>query len=137
MNYLSGKEISQALQKAYRVYLCGDLSNPQEELSWIYDNQLEIGISYYKGFTADKPHFHEIATEYNYILKGSSKFYVVNEEKEYVFQHGSLFVVPPNTMYASKHLADTQVLFVKSPGGNDKRLIDIHPELKIWLHSWE
>ena len=136
MNYLEGKEISAALQKTYRVYLCGNLSKPQEELQWVHDEQIEIGISCYSEFTADKPHLHSEATEYNYILEGSSKFYIIDEDKELVFESGSLFIVPPNTKYATKHLEGTKILFIKSPGCNDKQLIDISSELQKWLQTW-
>ena len=136
MKYLDGSEIIEALQKTYRVYLCGNLEKPQKELKWIHDEQLEIGISHYQDFTADSPHLHTDATEYNYVIKGSSKVLILAEEREYVFASGSLFVIPQNTKYASKHSADTQILFIKSPGGNDKQLIDVSPKLQTWLQSW-
>ena len=135
MQFISGDSIHNALEHSYRVYLCGDLQQPQD-LPWIHDERNEIGISYYKEFTSDKPHFHSTATEYNLVLSGCSKVLLLEEMKEYTFEAGSLFVFPPMTKYASKHTGGTTVLFFKSPGGNDKHLIDIDPDLRIWLSSW-
>jgi len=72
MELIHGEVLYQALKKSYRVYLCGDLKKPQE-MEWIYDTKNEVGMSFYKHFSADQPHFHTIATEYNYIISGSSK----------------------------------------------------------------
>jgi len=136
MNFIAGQKIFEALSKSYRVYLCGDLKSPQSDLQWIDDKQLEIGISYYNQFSADKPHFHKNATEYNYVLKGTTKLFIIDENQEYTFDSGSLFVIPPNLKYATKHVEDTQILFIKAPGGNDKQLIDISTDLEAWLQMW-
>lgn len=135
MELIHGDILHQALDKSYRVYLCGDLKKPQE-LEWIYDAKNEIGISFYKKFTADHPHFHTNATEYNYIISGSSKILLIDEQKEITLEAGSIFVIPPLTRYASKHQAGTQILFFKSPGGNDKELVDATESLQMWLQSW-
>lgn len=135
MEYIVGSELNKALQSDYRVYLCGNLYNPQN-MKWIHDGQLEIGISYYKKFTSDKPHFHGVATEYNYVMNGKTKVFLIDEGEEYIFEEGSLFVIPPNTKYASKHLGGTRILFVKNPGGNDKKLVNTSEVLAEWLKSW-
>jgi len=136
INFIDGSQITKALSETYRVYLSGNLSIPQPELEWLHDDHIEIGISNYIEFTADKPHLHKTATEYNFVLKGESKVYIIDENKEYTFKQGSLFVVSPNTRYASKHQADTQVLFFKVPGVNDKQLVEMTPFLKTWLEAW-
>ncbi len=135
MEYIMGSDLRQALQSSYRVYLCGNLSKPQE-MKWIPDGQLEIGTSLYKEFTADKPHFHAAATEYNYVISGKTKVLLIDEGQEFTFEEGSLFVIPPHTKYASKHLGGTRILFVKNPGGNDKNLVNINEALTDWLKSW-
>jgi len=135
MEYIMGRELNRALQSDYRVYLCGNLHKPQS-MKWIPDSQLEIGTSCYKSFTADKPHFHDTATEYNYVASGTTKVLLIEENQEFVFEAGSLFVIPPHTEYASKHLEGTQILFIKNPGGNDKKLVDINETLADWLKSW-
>ena len=81
MEIICGNDLDKALESAYRVYLCGDLKKPQD-LKWIHDENVEMGISYYKEFTADQPHYHLHATEYNFILEGKSKFLLVDEKKE-------------------------------------------------------
>lgn len=136
MEQIHGEVLKQALEKTYRLYLCGDLKQPQE-IEWIYDAKNEMGISSYKYFTADQPHFHNSATEYNYIISGNSKILLLDEQKEITLEAGSIFVIPPMTPYASKHQAGTKILFFKSPGGNDKQPIaDITESLCMWLQSW-
>lgn len=136
MDCIQGKEIATALDKTYRVYLCGNLEKPQS-LRWIHDEKNEVGVSFYQKYTADQPHFHTMATEYNYIVSGSTKLFLIDENKEFTYEAGSIFVLPPMTKYASKHLAGTKVLFFKSPGGNDKNLVEVTPELQKWLDSWQ
>lgn len=135
MQFINGDTIRDALDNKYRVYLCGDLKQPQE-MPWIHDENNEIGMSRYVEFTADKPHYHAVCTEYNVVLSGCSKVFLVDEGAEYTFEAGSIFVFPPMTKYASKHAPGTTVLFFKSPGGNDKNLIDVSPELQTWLETW-
>ena len=137
INFIAGEQISKALMETFRVYLCGNLILPQPELRWIHDEHIEVGISRYASFVADTPHLHKCATEYNYILTGMSKILFVEDDEERTVEQGSLFVVPPNTKYATKHLANIQILFWKVPGGNDKHLIDITSQLKDWIETWE
>ena len=133
---ICGKEIASALEDSYRVYLCGNLQNPQA-LKWIHDENNEVGISFYKKYTADQPHFHAKATEYNYVISGSTKLLLIDEQEEVLYDAGSIFVLPPMTKYATKHLAGTKILFFKSPGGNDKSLVQVNPALKKWMDSWQ
>lgn len=135
MNFINGNEIKNALQTTYRVYLCGDLKKPQD-LQWIQDDKNEIGVSKYDCFAADQPHYHTCATEYNFVICGATKIFLIDDEQEYLFKEGSIFVIPPMTKYASKHLEGTEILFFKSPGGNDKKIVDIGGFLKEWLGSW-
>lgn len=95
-----------------------------------------MGISHYRKFTADVPHLHTQALEYNYLISGSSKILILDTGEEFVFEEGSIFVIPPMTKYASKHLADTKILFFKSPGGNDKQLIEVDDKVSKWLSAW-
>ena len=105
-------------------------------MQWIHDEANEIGVSHYKQFTADRPHYHTSATEYNYIISGSSKFFLIDVGKQILLEAGSLLRLPPMTKYASKHLENTKILFFKSPGGNDKQLLDTDERLNAWLRSW-
>lgn len=135
MEFINSSDIQNALQFVNRVYLCGDLQKPQN-LQWIHDAKNEVGMSYYRQFTADKPHYHTTATEYNFIISGETKVFLIDEGREFLFKAESIFVLPPLTKYASKHLANTKILFFKSPGGNDKKLIDIDSRLEEWLKNW-
>ena len=135
---IRGEALKKALDKHYRVYLCGDKSMIQPELEYIPDDYLEIGTSDYREFTADKPHYHKSNHEYNYVVRGCVKVVDIEKGEEYTFEEDSLFVIPPNTAYAGKNKAGTRVFFVKCPKGNDKMLVEKVPDaVAEWLKSWE
>lgn len=130
-------ELDHALSLSYRQYLTGHLQRPQPHLSHI-DDDIEIGISYYREFTADTPHIHPIATEHGYVLQGSIKILMPDgEPQEYQFDTGDFFVLRPGVGYATKNAPDTKILFIKSPGVNDKTELPVTESLSQWLSSWD
>lgn len=135
--FFHGAYLENILKEKYRVYLCGDLATPQETLECIYDDKLEVGTSYYSEFTADAPHYHTHATEYNFVVSGRVKLFLFDKNESYEFEQGSLYVLPPNTRYATKNAPGTQVLFIKCPGGMDKVLYEADGPLQGWLGSWD
>jgi len=134
---ISGNQIEHAFQEKYRVYLCGDESMIQPELKYIPDEYLEIGISDYQKFTADKPHYHAQNTEYNFVVSGCTRVVNLETGEEHQYDAGSLFVIAPNTRYASKHNEGTKVFFVKCPKGNDKMLVEPDEGLLAWMTCWD
>ena len=131
------KQIDEALDKEYRQYLCGHLTRPQPFLENL-ESDIEVGISYYKEFTADIPHVHPVCEEHTYVLSGSIRMLILDGEKvELQFNEGDFFILPPNTPYASKSIAGTKVMFIKAPGTNDKTLIEVDEETMQWLKSWD
>lgn len=136
MKTIKGTAIDSVLQKVKRVYLCGHLDKVND-FDHIENDGLEIGISRYRVFTADLPHVHTFNDEYNIVLKGEMKVYLFNEKKEYIVREGDLFLIEPDMPYISKAMPGTEVLFVKSPGGNDKQLRDIDPATDHWMQAWE
>ena len=134
---IRGTDLDRALALQYRQYLTGHLQHPQEHLQHV-DDDIEIGISHYREFTADKPHMHPVATEHSYVLQGSIKVLLLDgDPKEYRFDAGDLFVLRPGIGYATKNAPDTKILFIKAPGINDKTEIPVTDELARWLSSWE
>lgn len=135
--FIRSTDLEQALAKQYRQYLTGHLQRPQEFLKHI-DDDIEIGISHYQEFTADTPHMHPVATEHSYILQGSIRVLLLEDEpREYQFDAGDFFVLRPGIGYATKNAPDTKILFIKAPGTNDKTALPITEELTKWLSSWD
>ncbi len=95
IEYILSSELKEYFKSNSRVYLCGNLKEPQD-MSWIETDGLEIGMSDYKTFTADIPHYHASNIEYNFVLSGESKIFMLDEGKEYTFKENSLVVIPPN-----------------------------------------
>lgn len=137
LEIIRGANLNQALEKEYRQYLTGHLQRPQEHLKHIDDN-IEIGISHYREFAADTPHMHPVATEHSYVLQGSIKVLVLEEDpREYQFDAGDFFVLKPGIGYATKNAPGTKILFIKAPGINDKTIIPVTDALARWLSSWD
>lgn len=136
MKVVNGDKIRDALQKQIRVYLCGNLSKP-EPFEFAPTDGLEIGISHYSAFTPEKAHRHKLNHEYNFIRSGSVKVYVFDENKEYLFVKDDMYVIEPGMAYITKAQPGTEVLFVKSPGGNDKELLPVTDEIINWSKKWD
>ena len=58
-------------------------------------------------------------------------------KEEHEFTAGDFFVLRPGIPYAAKNAAGTKVLFIKSPGTDDKTIMEADHETKKWLSSWE
>lgn len=127
-------EIDSSLEQVFRQYLVGNLKNPQ--ILNHFEDDIEIGISNYSTFKADIPHKHPVCSEYNYILEGTSKVLFLDDWTECIFHAGDFYSIPKNTPYASKHMAGTKVLFIKTPSINDKTKVDIDSKLEQWLSEW-
>ena len=135
MKIVNGKQVREALSKQIRVYLCGDLSVP-EDFEFAKTDGLEIGISHYDKYTAEQVHLHEWNHEYNYIKSGVVKVYVFSEHKEYEFRQDDMYVIEPGMAYVTKAIAGTEVFFVKFPGGNDKKKLPVTNSILEWSKSW-
>lgn len=135
MKFLIGKDLQKALSSGNRVYLCGD-GKESQEIPEIPDDNLEMGINHYDQFTAIPPHYHLRATEYKYVLQGSCKVWMVEEQKEYVMEAASFFVIPPMTPFAWKHAPGTRILFVKNPASYDRREVEPDETVREWMKEW-
>lgn len=136
MKIVSGNKVRESLHDRIRVYLSGNLSNP-EPFEHVQTDGLEIGISRYDTFTPEKAHIHKWNYEYNYLKCGSVKVYNFSEEKEYTFGPDDMYVIEPGMAYITKAQPGTEVIFVKSPGGNDKVLLPVTEEIIKWSKEWE
>lgn len=137
MEEIRREELEEAFSHSYRHYLTGHLFVPQPYLKNIEDD-IEIGISDYREFTADTPHVHPVATEHIYVLSGAVRIRVFGEETtEKELRAGDFAVVRPGEPHASKNAPGTRVFFIKSPGINDKTVIEVDEDTKDWLTAWE
>jgi len=136
MKTIRREQLEGALEHEYRQYLTGHLSRPQSYLEHIEDDT-EIGMSYYREFTADTPHIHPVCTEYAYILEGCVRVRLLTTGEEIELNQGDFSVLPHGTPYATKNAEGTRVLFIKVPGVNDKTLVTPDEETKRWLRNWD
>ena len=137
LEWIRGEALENALAQEYRQYLTGHLQRPQPHLQHIEDD-IEVGISHYRTFTADKPHVHPVATEHGYILQGCLRLRLLDgSEQEQEFHAGDFFVLQPGIGYATKSAPGTKILFIKAPGINDKTDVPVTEELTRWLSSWD
>ena len=131
---ISRDDIEQHVTAEGRQYLVGNLQLPQPLLH-LHDEDVEVGISVYKEFTADKPHIHPITTEYQMVLHGYSEIKDLHRNEVTKLFAGDFFIVRRGTAYAQKSQANTRILFFKYPSGNDKTLVEIDEETKVWLRT--
>jgi mannose-6-phosphate isomerase-like protein (cupin superfamily) len=133
---ISVTTITEALEQSSRQYLVGNLEKPQL-MEHIHDEDVEVGVSFYKTFTADTPHIHTTLSEYQYVLHGSSQIKNLLTNEIIKLEAGDFYIVRAKTPYAQKHMPDTKILFFKNPGVNDKVLVDIDKETELWLNKVE
>jgi hypothetical protein len=131
IQFIKNAEIRTALEKDRRHYLVGDFSQPL----LIKDPTVEMGITIYKQYTCEDPHYHTRTTTYEYIIEGNTKYYDITNNCEYCFSQGDTVVIPPEIIYAQKSLAKTVIVFFKFPSG-DKISIEVDAKVKHWLEEW-
>ena len=136
MKIVRGSDIENVLSSQLRVYLCGDLEW-DTGLEHVPTDGFEIGISDYKCFTFEKAHLHSFNREYNYVLEGQVKIFLLSEKREYLFEKGDLFVIDTYEPYVGKSTEGTRTIFAKVPGGNDKVLVPMDEALIAWGRTWE
>ena len=130
--FFRNDEIWGSLEGVRRQYFVGDLKNPQI-LDFLASKDLEIGITHYDTFFSEDSHRHDQATEYQYIISGSTQ-YMDTETKEILeFRAGDFYAILPGTSYAQKSEPGTTILFIKAPSINDKQLVEADMQVVDWL----
>lgn len=127
-------DILNALRYTTRQYFVGNLSRPQE-ITFIKDGRLEVGISSYPVSQSEPTHRHEVATEYQYMISGWTEYMDVESGEVYEFKQGDFYAIEPGTAYSQRVKAGTSILFIKVPSVNDKQLIEISGEQLRWLQE--
>lgn len=131
---INNADILSALKDTTRQYFVGNLSKPQQ-VSFIRDERLEIGISSYPAFKYELTHVHTVATEYQYMISGWTEYMDVETGEVYEFKKGDFYAIEPGTAYSQRVRAGTNILFIKVPSTNDKQLVDISEEQMKWLEQ--
>ena len=129
--------LEKVFENNFRQYIQGNLQNEQD-LPHVYNAHSEIGISDYKEFTHDEPHYHDIITETNYILEGRACLKIIDTGEEYILEKGSIASVPPKMVHLMKVHPNTRVLFFKDHSINDKHVVDLDSlNIGEWLADKE
>jgi quercetin dioxygenase-like cupin family protein len=130
---ISGESIQTSLAGSNRQNLVGNLSIPQE-LDYLRDDNVEVGITQYKEDTIEKPHYHTTTTEYVYVVEGETKYIDVNTNEETIVKKGDFFLIRTGITYAQKSKAGLKLLFFKCPSGNDKVNVKYGESLEEWYN---
>ncbi|MDD3040621.1 cupin domain-containing protein [Bacteroides sp.] len=133
---LTATSINDAIKSTTRQYLAGHLNLPQE-LDHIDDTNIEIGITDYKEYTIEAPHCHKVAYEYQYMISGETKYLNVDTGEETYYTSGDFYRIDPGTKYAQKSLGGTTILFIKTPPGNDKVVVEASDDVQEWFKKWD
>lgn len=130
--------IKNALDMNYRQYLTGKTvfkNNLRNYISYI-----ETGISDYRQFKVDTPHYHRTTGEHYYILEGAQKIIDIDNEKEIEVKEGDFVFIPAGTKHWTKNKKGTKVFFSKAPEGRDKIMIDesdVQAKLNFNMRKWK
>jgi quercetin dioxygenase-like cupin family protein len=116
---ISAEQIHDVLERHVRQYLAGNLSRPQE-LPFVRDNRLEIGITRYAERNTEAPHWHSLQREYQYVLSGTTRYHEVIGGAEHVYRAGDFYAILPEICYTQDSIPGTSILFVKHPAIDDK-----------------
>lgn len=127
-------EIAEATAHDYRQYFCGSLQRPKK-LNFLSTPGLEIGMSGYKDFQSDIPHYHKETENMVYVLEGEYHLEIISTDETIKLSSGDFISVPANTPYASKATAGTKTLFIKQLYGSNKVLVDVDEKLTLWLRT--
>ena len=131
---INNADIVDALKNTTRQYFVGNLSRPQE-IMFIKDDRLEIGISSYTDFQSEPTHKHIVATEYQYMISGWTEYMDVDSGEIFEFKSGDFYAIEPGTAYSQRVKVGTNILFIKVPSVNDKQLIEIGDDQLRWLQE--
>lgn len=133
---LRAEEIAQSLAHSTRQYLAGDLKLPQQ-LAFLRDEAIEVGISSYPCYKWEQPHYHTITSEYCYILSGETKYIDLSDGTEYYFGPGDFYILRRDTPYVQKCKPGCRLIFVKAPGINDKVTVSMDDRMRAWCADWD
>jgi hypothetical protein len=89
---INNADILDALKNTTRQYFDGDLSKPQQ-ITFIRDERLEVGISSYTDFQSEPTHVHSFATEYQYIISGWTEYIDVETSGKYMSSKRAIFML--------------------------------------------
>lgn len=131
---IQNAEIEKVLSNVSRQYLAGNLKKPQE-LEFVRDEHLEIGITDYDTYTTEVVHYHAEAVEYQYMLSGWTKYMDAETGREYEFKKGDFYCIEKNTTYAQKSKKGTRILFIKVPSIDDKKVVETSSVIKEWYDA--
>ena len=125
---IQGEDVNAALGEAGRVYLVGHLKRPQPQLEHIasLESSIEIGITRYNRVTAEQAHLHKWNTDAVVVLAGMYAVRIISTGESKVLTEGGVCVIEPGISHICVASSDAQVLFVKTPGGDDK--VQVEPD---------
>ena len=136
--FVEGKDVDRALGEAGRVYLTGHLGRPQIQFDHIGDlpDPTEVGITRYSELTVDQPHLHEVSTDFTYVVRGVFAVRIIPTGEVRVLGEGGLCVIEPGLAHVCIAHPQTQVLFIKVPGGNDKVTVELDGDSRAWVDEY-
>lgn len=135
INIFKSVDIDNALSLNGHQYVVGNLARPQI-FEHLHDENVNVGIGVHKEFDWEKPHYHTISNEYQYVIDGEAKYVDIDNNIEYHVKKGDFFVVTINTRYILKANKGAKILFFKYPAVNDKVEIEMNNKMFRWIIDW-
>lgn len=93
--------------------------------SWVFHNaeNLVIKQEIMPPKTSEKLHFHELAQQFFYVLKGEATFYI--EEEKFTVKLGQGIAINPKMKHfiANESLGNLEFLVISNPGTDNDRIL--------------
>ena len=136
-HFLPATTIDAVLGSAGRVYLTGHLERPQASFPHISTlaSAVELGITRHDVPAAEQPHLHERNTDIMVVQRGSYAVRILSTGASRVMGAGDVCVLEPNVPHVCVASAGSQVMFFKTPGGNDKVPVELDPPSAAWVEQ--
>ena len=131
---VSSGEIEKVLANTTRQYFVGNLKKPQE-LPFVQDDRLEMGVTDYTEYTTEKVHYHTETLEYIYLISGWTKYMDVETGEVQEYRAGDFYCIETDTVYAQKSAPGTRLIFVKVPSKNDKQEVETSELVREWYEK--
>ena len=135
--FVDGGQVEKVLEEVGRAYLVGHLSRFQPGLNHVGNlaSPIEVGVSKYDNPTIDQPHLHQWNTDITVVLDGMFAVRIIATGETQIVKPGGACVIEPGCAHVCVASANTRVLFVKSPGGNDKQLVKLDEASRRWAEN--
>lgn len=126
--------LNAVLSAVSRQYLAGNLKRPQE-LPFVVDDKVEIGITSYDSEQRETPHWHSEQKEFQFVLSDRTEYVEIPSGIRHVYEEGDFYAIPPGVCYGQISEPGTRTIFIKHPALDDKTVCRKWPRIDCYYRE--